>query len=326
LTISLDASYDALSAIFGAVMWCSVITFCWQRLFSLHSENFSGFLLNSEYFISRCLQFYSFHAVVCRYFGAIQILWELPAVDLGISKSVFKIDFLAFSLLFTAKFSSFNISNIDIWFFYDTYFCGSGTEIFYVVWCVLALVLCSPLSCLSYRFTNNPFVHGGEFIKNRVKKYVTRSLMLVLTKKLTDVQMLEWINAPRNNPTSLSIKTVFMFCTPYVPNLVAQQTGRVVDSFLQVWISIVIHIPDVFGKGLRMWWKRWQAVKACQLLEWSYYIYIELVCTAEIDRNSNKAVTSKVNSKIKGIRVFDNGYSLQDNKWMSFSFYFEPQN
>jgi hypothetical protein len=65
--------------------------------------------------------------------------------------------------------------------------------------------------------------HGDEFNKNCVKIYITRrSLMLILTKKLTNDQMRERIKAPRNSPASLSIKTVLMFCTPCLRNLVAQ--------------------------------------------------------------------------------------------------------
>jgi hypothetical protein len=68
-------------------------------------------------------------------------------------------------------------------------------------------------TCLSSRFTNDPFVHGETFIKNYNKKNVTRrNLILALTNKPTDDQMHEGINAQRNNPTNLSIKTVLIHC------------------------------------------------------------------------------------------------------------------
>jgi hypothetical protein len=56
-------------------------------------------------------QFYRFHAIICQYFAASRALLALLAINSGMRKSMFKMGFMVFSQISSAKFSICNISN-----------------------------------------------------------------------------------------------------------------------------------------------------------------------------------------------------------------------
>jgi hypothetical protein len=131
--LALTDKYDSLSTFFWSCCVLFYQHFLLAQAFKFPLEKLNRFVFK---FLTLCshisLQFDRFHANICQNFGANQTLWALLAVDSGISKSVFKIDFLVFSLLSTAKFSGSNISNTNIWFSCSACCWGSGRNVF---WC-----------------------------------------------------------------------------------------------------------------------------------------------------------------------------------------------
>jgi hypothetical protein len=126
--------------------------------------------------------------------------------------------------------------------------------------------------------------------------YVTRrTLILALTNKITDNQIHEGINALRNNPSNLSVKTQYSINRVYTQAYSALDWMRGLGSYItfcRVGLVTLDAFQTYFGevreyneKG-RWLWRRdsyWSKVT------------IELAYAAEIDGNSNKSVTLKVN-------------------------------